>query len=128
MYIYMGHMKFEHTQPYEPFFWKKNKIDLVQKWVSRIDPATKTLHFSDDSTMSYDKLVLATGSVPNKFGWPGQDLAGVQGLYSLQDLERMEADTRGIRRGVVVGGGLIGVEVDEGQASAAIAAVSKERS
>ena len=26
MYVYMGHMKFEHTQPYEDWFWRKNKI------------------------------------------------------------------------------------------------------
>ena len=26
MYVYMGHMKFEHTQPYENHFWKKNNI------------------------------------------------------------------------------------------------------
>ena len=30
MYIYMGHMRFKDTQPYEPFFWKKNRIDLVK--------------------------------------------------------------------------------------------------
>ncbi|MCB0770181.1 MAG: FAD-dependent oxidoreductase, partial [Flavobacteriales bacterium] len=58
-------------------------------------------------------LVIATGSVPNKFGWPGQDLPGVQGLYSWQDLEHMERDTRGIDRAVIVGGGLIGVEMAE---------------
>ena len=29
MYVYMGHMKFEHTQPYENWFWKKNRIELV---------------------------------------------------------------------------------------------------
>ena len=28
MYVYMGHMKFEHTQPYENWFWEKNKINL----------------------------------------------------------------------------------------------------
>ena len=28
MYVFMGHMKFEHTQPYENWFWKKNRIDL----------------------------------------------------------------------------------------------------
>ncbi|HAH38282.1 MAG TPA: FAD-dependent oxidoreductase, partial [Algoriphagus sp.] len=27
MYVYMGHMKFEHTQPYENWFWQKNRID-----------------------------------------------------------------------------------------------------
>jgi NAD(P)H-nitrite reductase large subunit len=30
---------------------------------------------------SYDKLVLATGSKPNKYGWPGQDLQACTGLY-----------------------------------------------
>ena len=29
MYVYMGHMKFEHTKPYEDWFWKKNRIDFL---------------------------------------------------------------------------------------------------
>jgi hypothetical protein len=29
MYVYMGHLKFEHTKPYENFFWKKNKIEYL---------------------------------------------------------------------------------------------------
>ncbi|MEQ9582580.1 MAG: FAD/NAD(P)-binding oxidoreductase, partial [Arenibacter sp.] len=33
MYVYMGHMKFEHTQPYENWFWKKNRLDLVNGYV-----------------------------------------------------------------------------------------------
>src|SRR5690606_14101393 len=37
----------------------------------------------------------------------------VQGLYSLQDLELMEANTRNIQKAVVVGGGLIGIEMAE---------------
>lgn len=63
--------------------------------------------------LDYDQLVLATGSKPNKFGWPGQDLKGVQGLYSLQDLGLMEANTKDVKRAVVVGGGLIGIEMAE---------------
>ena len=31
MYVYMGHMKFEHTQPYEPHFWTKNRIELEEE-------------------------------------------------------------------------------------------------
>ena len=31
MYIYMGHMKYEHTKPYEDWFWKKNRIDLTSE-------------------------------------------------------------------------------------------------
>lgn len=64
--------------------------------------------------MNYDKLIIASGSKPNKFSWPGKDLQGVQGLYHLQDLERMETATQnGIKRAVIVGGGLIGIEMAE---------------
>lgn len=113
MYIYMGHMKFEHTQPYENWFWKKNRIDLLKKYVAEIDPSKKELTFSDGEILPYDKLVLATGSQPNKFGWPGQDLKGVGGMVSKQDLDMMEAYSEGLERAVIVGGGLIGIEMAE---------------
>ena len=115
MYIYMGHMKYENTKPYEDWFWEKNRINLVRKYVENIDTGGKELKFADGSTMNYDKLVLAVGSKPNKFGWPGQDLPGVQGLYSYQDLEMLEENTlkHKVDRAVIVGGGLIGVELAE---------------
>lgn len=116
MYIYMGHMKFEHTKPYEDWFWKKNNIDLKYGFVNQIDTDNKTLHFDDKSRLKYDKLIIATGSVSNKFGWKGQDLTGVQGLYSKQDLDNLEvvAPNREVcKRAVIIGGGLIGIELAE---------------
>ena len=89
MYVYMGHMKFEHTQPYENWFWEKNRIHLKKGYVEKVDTNSKTLHFAKGDTLKYDKLVIASGSSSNKFGWPGQDLKGVQGLYNLQDLQAM---------------------------------------
>ena len=113
MYIYMGHMTYENTKPYEDRFWDDNRIELVRAWVREVQPEQKRIVFEDGADLSFDVLVLATGSKSNKFGWPGQDLPGVQGLYSYQDLEAMERNTREIQRGVVVGGGLIGVETAE---------------
>lgn len=113
MYVYMGHMKFEHTQPYEPHFWAENRIDLKETHVNHIDTETKTLICSNDERIAYNKLILATGSKPNKFGWKGQDAKRVQGLYSKQDLENMEINTKGITSAVIVGGGLIGIEMAE---------------
>ncbi len=113
MYIYMGHMKYENTKPYEDWFWKKNRIELKRAWVERVDADQKTLHLSSGATMAYDKLVLAVGSKFNKFGWPGQDLKGVGGLYSYQDLEKMEQYSADTQMAVIVGGGLIGVEMAE---------------
>jgi 3-phenylpropionate/trans-cinnamate dioxygenase ferredoxin reductase subunit len=113
MYIYMGHMRYQDTKPYEDHFWTKNRIDLVQGWVDAIDPSAKTLSIDGRRTMHYDKLVLATGSIPNKFGWPGQDLERVSGMYSLNDLAALEGWSPDIRHAVIVGGGLIGVELAE---------------
>ncbi len=116
MYIYMGHMKFEHTQPYEDWFWEKNRIDLKKGYVKHIDTGAKTLHFAEGDTLSYDKLIIATGSKPNKFGWPGQDLNGVMGMYHKQDLENLERfapNNKTCKRAVIVGGGLIGIELAE---------------
>ena len=89
MYVYMGHMKFEHTQPYENWFWEKNNIELKKGFVKNIDTNSKDLHFAEGDTLNYDKLIIATGSKPNKFGWPGQDLEGVMGMYHKQDLENL---------------------------------------
>ncbi len=113
MYIYMGHMKQEHTQPYEDFFWEKNRINLLQAHVQKVEPSQNFIVLDSGVNMEYDYLVIASGSRSNKFGWPGQDLPGVQGLYNLQDLQTMEQYTKDIKRAVVVGGGLIGIETVE---------------
>ena len=113
MYIYMGHMRFVDTQPYQPHFWERNRITLKRAFVERVDFAQKQLVFAGGENMAYDKLILAVGSKPNKFGWPGQDLEGVRGLYSYQDLEYMESHSEGLKQAVIVGGGLIGIEMAE---------------
>lgn len=113
MYVYMGHMRYDDIKPYEDWFWKKNRLDLVFDHVSSINTQTKTLQLGKQGDMQYDKLILATGSAPNYFGWPGQDLKGVQGMYSYPDLESMEAYSADTKHAVVVGGGLIGIEMAE---------------
>lgn len=141
MYVYMGHLKFEHTQPYENWFWQKNKIELVRGMTESVDFAQRKLLLSADSQtviyqptllerltkvaskpatsasqireLSYDKLIIATGSVPRFGAWPNTHLDGVQGLYSFQDLEKLERSSEGVKQAVIVGGGLIGVELAE---------------
>ena len=116
MYIYLGHMTYEHTKPYEDSFWAKNRIDLKKAHITSVRTDDKTLITGSGEVIRYDILIIATGSVPNKFGWPGQDLDGVQGLYSLQDLEQLERnapDKAHCKRAVIVGGGLIGIELAE---------------
>ena len=113
MYIYMGHLRYQDTKPYEDWFWEKNRIKLVKDHVTSIDVKSKQLSLQTGSTVGYDKLVIATGSRSNKPTFKGIDLKGVQGLYGMQDLEAMFENTKDIKRGVIVGGGLIGIEMAE---------------
>ena len=113
MYVFMGHMKFEHTQPYENDFWKKNNINLIKGVVKEVNTKDKNVLLDNSTTINFNKLVIATGSKTNLFDWPGQDLKGVTGLYSKQDLDTLEAFTPTCKRAVVVGGGLIGIELAE---------------
>ena len=122
MYIYMGHMKYEHTKPYEDSFWEKNGIELVFDHAISLDVEAKKVKLRSGTELFYDKVLLATGSRSSRFNWPGQDLDGVQGLYSYQDLELLEKNThpmyapssrRRVGKAVIVGGGLIGVELAE---------------
>ena len=79
MYVYMGHMRWKDIEPYEDWFWKKNRLELIHACVERVSPENKTLYLSDGSTLQYDKLILATGSKTSTFGWEGLDLPQVLG-------------------------------------------------
>lgn len=130
MYIYMGHMTYAHTKPYEDWFWTKNRINLLRAHVTTIDLDKKNLTTNSldgaEKTLTYDVLVLAVGSSPNRPGVLQTNLRGLQGLYGMPDLEQMEALTdakqsgTSVNRAVVIGGGLIGIELCEMLLSRAI--------
>ncbi|PAP76956.1 NAD(P)/FAD-dependent oxidoreductase [Rubrivirga marina] len=113
MYVYMGVLTRSHTALYEERFWAENRIDRVVDRALALDPDRQRLALRNGGDLAYDRLLIATGSVPFLPDWPGAGLDGVQGLYHLQDLNRMEAATVEVERAAVVGGGLIGVELAE---------------
>ncbi|WP_026450362.1 NAD(P)/FAD-dependent oxidoreductase [Aequorivita capsosiphonis] len=116
MYVYMGHMRWRDIEPYESWFWKKNRLELKKAYVERVDTDNKSLHFKEGGSITYDKLIIATGSVTNTFGWEGLELNGVQGLVTKQDLENLEKNAPNNKecpRAVIIGGGLIGIEMAE---------------
>jgi NAD(P)H-nitrite reductase large subunit len=88
----------------------KNKLILL-KDMSPVEPDSKAVVLNGNEK-GYDKLVLATGSVPNKNGWPGQDLQGVTGFYHKQDLEALEKWAPTTKH-AVISEWLIGIELAE---------------
>ncbi len=113
MYVFMGHMRYQDTKPYEDSFWARQRLDLVRAWVEAVDLGRKRLVLHGQPPLAWDKLLIATGSRPNRFGWPGQDLAGVQGLWGLPDLQSLYENCARARSAAIVGGGLIGIELAE---------------
>ncbi|ALI99953.1 NAD(P)/FAD-dependent oxidoreductase [Rufibacter tibetensis] len=113
MYVYMGQLLPRHLDLYENWFWKENRLELVQARVTAISPEDKTLTLDNGSHLPYTQLLLSTGSTYHRFHLPGLEAEGVQGLYSWQDLEQMQKTTKEVTQAVIAGGGLIGVEMAE---------------
>lgn len=80
----------------------------------QIDRSLKRVVTQGGKTFDYDRLVLATGSLPNQIPVPGADLQGVLAFRSLADVDLMLEAGQG--QAVVIGGGLLGLECGSGLA------------
>ena len=107
----MGEMEEERLWLRSNAFYAEQNITLrLGEKVGAIDRAAKTLTVGDD-TLSYDHLVLTTGSTPRRLPAAiGGDLAGVYTVRTLADVDAMRAEFAPGRRVVIVGGGYIGLE------------------
>ncbi len=95
-----------------PHFYSDHAIEArLGRRAIGIDRAARTVQLDDGSVLSYDKLLLATGSHPRALTAPGANLEGVHTLRSIADVERIQRDFAPGRRLVIVGGGYIGLEV-----------------
>ena len=115
MYVYMDRMAARDLEPYERSVYEKKRIRRIRAWVRDIDSSRKQIRLDSGELMPYDNLLIATGSSPNRIPWPGlEDVRdGVVHFVSMQDLECCERLTPSTKHAVVVGGGLIGIELVE---------------
>ena len=92
-------------------WYAAQNIDLrVNTTVSGIQPGLHTLALATGETLSYDRLLLATGSNCYLPDIPGARLPGVFVLRTLEDAAALRIQAARSRRAVVVGGGLLGLE------------------
>jgi len=82
--------------------------------VSAIDPDAHTVSLPDDTTVGYDKLLLATGSTPRKPPIPGADADGVHYLRTIDDARALNSLLTEGASLAIVGAGWIGLEVAAG--------------
>ncbi len=103
------------------FYLNAKDIDArVNTEVMNINKKNHTVSFrnmvsGEEGTMTYDKLVIATGAVPRMPPAPGVELDGITTLQSMKDADflRKVRDEGKIKKAVVIGGGLIGIETCE---------------
>lgn len=86
----------------------------VNDRVVGFDVQTRTVLSESGRQVSYDELVIATGSVPFRLPLPGADLPGVVTFRTIEDCQMMEGTARHHRQAIVIGGGLLGLEAAHG--------------
>ncbi|WP_233804649.1 nitrite reductase large subunit NirB [Paraburkholderia sp. HP33-1] len=92
------------------FFERENVLLRLDTKAVSIDREAHTVSLSTGETLSYDKLVLATGSSPFVPPMAGSDRQDCFVYRTIEDLEAMQACGARAKSGVVVGGGLLGLE------------------
>lgn len=93
-------------------FYTEHDVDvLLGTRVSRLEPGARTVTLGTGDKLSYDKLVLATGSRVREVEVPGHRLAGVHYLRTIEDVDRIRDHFKPGASLVVVGAGYIGLEV-----------------
>jgi len=93
-------------------FYIEHSVDThLGRRAVEISRSDQRVRLDDGTILSYDALLLATGSRPRPLAVPGADLDGVYTLRTIADVERIRPDLREGQRLVIVGGGYIGLEV-----------------
>ncbi|MDV3243151.1 MAG: FAD-dependent oxidoreductase, partial [Methylocaldum sp.] len=96
-------------------WYASNGITLHKgRKVVAIDRRRRLVRTEDGLEAGYDRLLLATGSMPFMLPVPGRDLPGVIGFRDIRDVELMLEASQKYRHAVVIGGGLLGLEAANG--------------
>jgi NAD(P)H-nitrite reductase large subunit len=113
-YYLTGELPEKQLYIYKPEDWHRLQVHFIHGRVVKLHPADHRLDLADSTSIRYDRLLLATGSCAVRTNLPGGDLDGVVTLDSLEDTRRIVRLARRGRTAVVVGGGILAIELVEG--------------
>jgi nitrite reductase (NADH) large subunit len=111
----------EGAQPFEklpvrsPSFYEQLKIDpVLGRRITTVDPVERSLGFGDGRSLSYERLLIASGADPRRLTVPGHDLDNIFYLRTEKDVRRQLAAIGDSQRALVLGGGLVGFKAAYG--------------
>jgi len=92
-------------------FYQQNGVELILgNPATRVDPQGRQVTLANDDILEYDNLLIATGSSPKELGIPGEELAGVFTLKTVDDADKLVKAAAAMKDVVILGGGLIGLQ------------------
>ncbi len=113
-YYLSGELPEKQLNIFSPQDWQALQVGFVHAHATRILPGEHRLELGSAGTLTYDRLLLASGATAMRLDLPGADLQGVVHLDDLEDTRRILHMARRGRTAVVVGGGILALELVEG--------------
>ena len=107
----MGKDARESVFVHSPEWYDENSVEVKRESEAvALDPGNHLVTLADGSLIAYDKLLIATGSIPRRLDVPGADLSGVYYLREIDDSEAIKSAFALPKSLVVIGAGWIGLE------------------
>ncbi|MFJ7993409.1 nitrite reductase large subunit NirB [Peribacillus frigoritolerans] len=96
-------------------WYKENNITLFSgETVTNIDTTKQIIYSDANREVAYDRLILATGSIPFILPIKGADKKGVTAFRNIEDCKKMIEYSKNNKKAAVIGGGLLGLEAARG--------------
>jgi NAD(P)H-nitrite reductase large subunit len=93
-------------------WYDERDIDLrLNTLVTDIDTEGHVLETHEDETIEYDKLLVATGGTPSQLPVENSDADGINHFWTFQDARRIKENVEASDHGVIVGAGLLGIDL-----------------
>ncbi|WP_232702749.1 NAD(P)/FAD-dependent oxidoreductase [Halobacterium wangiae] len=97
---------------HEPDWYDERDIDLrLNTLVTDVDPEAHTIQTHEGEEISYDKLLVAAGGTPNQLPIENSEAEGVHHFWTFEDARRIRKHAEEADTGVVVGAGLLGIDL-----------------
>jgi NAD(P)H-nitrite reductase large subunit len=113
-YYLTGEISEDSLYPFQNSEFDRLRINQIQAQAKRILPLEHCVELHNGNTLSYNRLLIATGARATLAKVPGLELEGVIKLDSLEDVHHILKHARRRRTAVIVGGGITALELVEG--------------
>jgi apoptosis-inducing factor 3 len=112
---FLGKLKADQILMRSAEFYQQHDIELrLDCPVTNVDINTKKVTLTNGEILTYDALLIATGTQPRRLDVPGADFPNVFTLRSLADSDRLLTAVQTAKQAVVIGSSFIGMEVTAG--------------